>query len=264
MILKRLALLACFLLVVSTASGQTSGVVTQDPQAVSVLTQSLNAMGGFAAVGAIQDYTENGTIAYNWAGEPVQGTVRVQGKGLTGFRIDATIPAGVQTLAISGIVGRLKTADGTLKHLAPYNFANAGSLSFPALRLASALSNQTVSLSLIGTVQAEGHQVYQVRAIFPVDPTLTAIAPIADLGTLDFFIDSTSFQLVKSSENVRSERDTTVTYLHEIVYTNYQPVGGIAAPFVINERIGGQQTWSISVQSLSFNSGLSDSVFVIN
>jgi hypothetical protein len=264
MILKRLALLTSLLLVISAANSQTSSVVTQDPQAISILTQSLNAMGGFAAVGAIQDYTENGTITYNWADEPVQGAVRVQGKGLTGFRIDATLPAGVQTLAINGMAGRLKTADGTLKRLAPYNFANAGSLSFPALRLASALSNQTVSLSVVGTVQAEGHQVYQVQAIFPVDPTLATTVPIADLGTLDFFIDSTSFQLVKSSENVRSERDATVAYLHEIVYTNYQPAGGIAVPFGINERIGGQQTWSITVQSLSFNSGLSDSEFIIN
>jgi hypothetical protein len=236
----------------------------RDPQAVSILTQSLNAVGGLSVINAIQDYTSTGTITYNWTDQPVQCSVTLRGKGLSGFRMDATLPVGVQTLAVNGLSGRMKTADGQVKHLAAYNFVNAGSLSFPTLRLLSALSNQNVGLSLVGSVQAEGHQTDQVRATFPVDPTLTASVPIADLGTLDFFIDSTSFQLVKISENVRSEKDATVAYLHEVVYTNYQPVGGIAAPFGINEKIEGQQTWSISVQSTSFNSGLSDSEFIIN
>jgi len=265
MTLKRLATLSSILVVAfSTHSQQTSPTVTKDPQAVSVLTQSLNAVGGLAAVSTIQDYTGTGTITYNWADGQVQGAVTVQGKGLADFRMDATLPAGVQTLAISGLSGRQRTTNGNLKRLAAFNFSNAGSLSFPALRLARAVSDQTVSLSLVGTGQAEGHQVYQVEAVFPVDPTLAAAVSIADLGTLDFFVDSTSFQLVKVSENVRSERDTGAVFLHEIVYANYQTVNGIAAPFAINERISGQQTWSISLQSLSFNSGISDSEFVIN
>ena len=265
MLLKRLVFLSCIFLSATAASAQqTPTTVTKDPQAVSILTQSLNAAGGVAAIGTIQDYTASGTITYNWTDQPIQGPVTVRGKGLTGFRIDATLPAGIQTLAISGLSGRLKTADGTLKHLAAYNFANAGSLSFPALRLASALLDQTVSLALVGSTQAEGHQVYQLHAAFQVDPTLVPVTSITDLGTLDFFIDSTSFQLVKISENVRSERDASATYLHEVVFTNYQTVGGVTAPYGISERISGQQTWSISVQSLSFNSGLSDSEFIIN
>ncbi len=265
MTLKRLAILSSILVVAfSTYSQQSSPTVTKDPQAVSVLTQALNALGGLSAVSTIQDYTGTGTITYNWTDEQVQGTVTVQGKGLGDFRMDATLPAGVQTLAISGYSGRLRTSDGNLKRLAAYNFANAGSLSFPALRLARAVSDQTVSLSLVGTGQAEGHQVYQVEAVFPADPMLAAAVSIPGLGTLDFFVDSTSFQLVKISENVRSERDTGVVFLHEIVYTNYQTVSGVAAPFAITERISGQQTWSISLQSLSFNSGISDSEFIIN
>jgi hypothetical protein len=265
MILERLVLLSSLLVVPLVANAQVAApVVTKDPQALSVLTQSLSTVGALPTINAIQDYTGTGTITYSWAGQEVQGAVTVHGKSLSDFRMDANLAQGIQTLAVRGGIARLRTTDGQLKRLPFYNFANAGSLTFPALRIADAIADQTVNLTLIGPTETDGHQVIQVRATFPVASALTTALQFSDFGTLDFFVDSTSFQLVKISETVRSERNIETTFLHEITFGNYQVLGNLAVPCAIAERVGGQQTWSIALQTISFNSGLTDAAFSIN
>ena len=80
--LRSLAISVFFLFVLLSAPAQlTPTAVTRDPQAVSILVQSLSTAGGMSAVAAIRDFTGTGNIAYNWAGTSVdaQATVAVQG-----------------------------------------------------------------------------------------------------------------------------------------------------------------------------------------
>ena len=48
---------------------------------------------------------------------------------------------------------------------------------------------------------------------------------------------------------------------HEIRFSNYQTAGFVAVPYSISEFINGQETWCISLSSISFNNNLSDSIF---
>ncbi len=84
-----------------TATQQSNPSVQRDAQAISILSQAVNAVGGHATVAGIQDFTATGTITYSWAGEAVPGTVTVYGKGVHQFRMDANVSGGTQSLTVN-------------------------------------------------------------------------------------------------------------------------------------------------------------------
>jgi hypothetical protein len=244
-----------------TSAQQASTGATQNPQAVALLTQSLNAMGGVAAISAIQDYTGTGTITYNWANQPVQAEAKVQSMGVNTLRIDSNLNNGTQTWAIDGMAGVFIAPSGTRRNAPVYNLAITGGLTFPALRLLSILQSASTSVTYVGQVTRNGSTAYQVHCVLPISPSAPPAPNLPAFGAFDLYIDATSLLVVSLQETAYSETNFQVSFPHEIDFSNYQTVGGVAVPFAITESIGGQQTWSLSLTGLSFNSGLTEAVF---
>lgn len=262
MLLKRLALLVCiFLAITSTYAQQTPVTVTKDSQALSVLTQSMNAIGGLAAISTIQDYTGTGNITYYWAGEEVQASAAVRGMGIGGFRLDATLPTGVRTSACSGYAGVLITPDGKRSTPSFYNQMTTGSMTLPYIRIAAAMSDATTSIMYVGPSAIDGKQFLQIHFA----PTFGANSPghgkLVGLGAFDVFLDPSSLLVTKLSEIAHSDADYNQTLSHELDFSNYQKVGNIAAPLTVSETLSGQTTWSLTLTSLSFNGGLTSDIF---
>ena len=113
---------AVFLFLAPFAQGQTT--VSRDPQAVSLLTQSVNAAFGSTGLSTYRDFTATGTITYFWAGDQVLGSATVKGRGPAEFRIDASLPMGTRSYAVNYGVGALKDTDGTLKPIPFHNTVN--------------------------------------------------------------------------------------------------------------------------------------------
>lgn len=259
MTLKWLVLLSCMLVVVSSIHAQVaSQTVTKDPQAVAVLTQSLSAAGGMSAISSIQDFTGSGTITYNWASEPVQATATVRGMGISNFRLDANLPNGTRTWAVNGSSAVLITPDGNQTSLESYNLMTAGSMTIPYVRIAAVLGDTTTNIIYIGSATFNGGQAIQVHFV-PNNPS--GISSVAALGTFDLYFDPVSLLVVGLTEIGHSESNFTITYMHEIDFSNYQPSGNVVAPYTITEKIAGQTTWSTTLTSISFNNGLTASIF---
>src|SRR5207245_11596550 len=91
-LLTCLGLASVLCLLLSTAAGLAQ-VGTKDPKGVAVLIQSVNASGATNPLKPIQDFIATGTIAYFWAGEQVQGSATVKGRGSDQFRLDANLPS---------------------------------------------------------------------------------------------------------------------------------------------------------------------------
>ena len=260
----KLITILVFILSSAVAFGQSqSGTApTQDPQAVAILTQTLNAVGGLSAISAIQDYTGTGNITYFWASEPVQAAVTVQGMGLGDYRLDASLEQGIQTWACAdGLAGILITPSGASQSAPFYNLATEGSRTLPYIRIAAELADNSTSINYIGLVSTSGGQAYQVHFAQATPAAMPTGVSVQRYGEFDLYIDPKSFLIVKLTESLRSDTNLNTTYPHEIDFSNYQPVGSILAPFTISERINKQQTWSITLSTLSFNSGLTEEVF---
>lgn len=265
-----LACVLCFVLVLpfavaaqqSTQPSQTQSTApTRDPQAISVVTQSLTAAGGAQAVTAIGDYKATGTVTYFWAGQEVTGSTTIQGRGTNQFRIDSTLSSGTYTLVVSNGAGVVKDIRGVTSHISSKNALTKGNLSFPLAELATRLQDTTVSITSLGLVTYNGHQANQIRTerILAIDNTPGQA--LSKFTTRDFFIDPETFQVLGTQDTVYPDNPAAQGSPHQILFSNYQTVNGILVPFTISELVGGQQTWTIQLTQISFNSGLSDADF---
>lgn len=235
--------------------------VQRDAQALTVLSQYVQASGGLQTVTATQDYTESGNVTFNWAGKQVQGTVVTKGRGATQFRMDSQTAEGNETWLVDGLSGTVVTVDGRTHNLAPYNLKNAGSLTLPVIRIAAALSNPTTSIRYMGQVTENSHLAYQIRLTPPVEKGLAVISRLDGPGIIDLFLDSTTYQLIAEVETFHGDRNVTQTYSEEIDFSNYQATNGVLVPLTVMEKVSGQQTWSITLGNVTFNTGLSDADF---
>jgi hypothetical protein len=270
---ERSALLFClFLCAVPAWTQQTSTQpalppTIKDPQAVNILNQALTVAGGAAAIKAVTDYTATGNVTYHWNPE-VQGSVTVRGLGLGQIRVDANLPRGVHSSVLSGGQTTTKAEDGRLsQYPPPYPVPSSdafpyqppmfpGSLVLPHTQLTVVLNNPRFNISYKGIVQLDGNSVHDVQ-VQPILPGQTQPDSMTEYHTIDFFIDTTTLQLVMTQDNVPKH------IVHQIRYSDYRNVGGVQVPFSIGEQMDGQKTRDIQLSQVSFNVGLQVSTFAL-
>jgi len=267
--------------------GTSSTPAPQDPQAVSVLNQALSLAGGTPAITGIQDYQATGNITYPGTPSDLQGTVTVSGRGVNQVRIDASLPKGVRSWAVSGGKIAMKAEDGkswmtpsvdqiTISNAFPYQTPIFPSGLFsPFFQLASALNNPRFNIFYKGIVQVDGHSVHdiQVQRASP-GSTITPSpynAPTSNVpggphnnadffreyNSIDYFIDVSTFQVLMIQNVVPRHR------VLQVWYSNYGTVSGVLMPFSINEQAGAQTIWTIQLDQIGFNKGLQDSDFAL-
>jgi hypothetical protein len=241
---------------------QTSApTIQRDQQALTVLTQVLATAGGQAVLGAIQDITGTGTITYYWAGDEVQGTVTVKGRGVGQFRLDAILSNGTRSWAVNNGTGFEKEPDGTTSQIPYHNTLNFGNLTFPLYFLSAVVQDTSTSITYVGMETKNGSQVHHIRAqkVFGRDADPSGI--LGKLTRRDFFVDCTTFQVVATLDMVHPARASTLSYPREMQFSDYRTINGILVPFSIMEVATGQRTYSIQLTQVTFNSGLQDSDF---
>jgi hypothetical protein len=257
MTLKRLVLSFCLAVAVHPIFAQqpvASASATQDPQAVSILNQVFAAAGGLNALSAVQDATGNGTIAYSQP-SGVQGTAVLRVMGFDHSRIDATLPAGIQSVSISdGQVG-YKSATGTVAAVSAQAPLCPACILLPYLVLVPAVNNPSLSLLYRGSTQINGASVQQIELQEVVSGLPDPNGQFREYHTIDFFIDSTTFHILMMQDVVPNH------LVRQIQFSNYQNAGGLLVPFAVAETCGGLPTWTITLSQETFNADLQDSDF---
>lgn len=239
-------------------------VVSSDAQAVAVLGNAMNAVGGLSILAGLEDFTASGNITYFWAGQQVQGTVTLRGKGLDEFRMDADLPSGTRSWAVDHGIGMLSDTDGTVTPIPGHNAVNLGALTFPYLWLAGAAGNPQTTVSTLGTTQVNGTSAIEIRVQRHYATSYDPTGAIAQLTTRDFFVDPTTFLILKTEIMTHPAKTFSLSLPEDLYFSNYQRVSGVLVPFSIEETINGQEIWTVQISSVQFNSGLSDADFSVN
>jgi hypothetical protein len=236
-------------------------VPQRDPQALTILQQCLALAGGPSGVGSIQDFTGVGTITYFWAGEPTTGSVTSRGLGASEFRLDAALPSGTRSWAVSSGEGTLKDADGSTTALPYADALTLSGYSFPFLSLAAVLTDTSYSVGNSAPTELTGRMAYQIQ----IQRTFsTQQDPNGSLGAQTrqtLFIDTSSLQLIRLDSFAHQNGRVSDEYVRTLRFSDYRAVNGVLAPFHLDETLSGQQTLSIQLDSVVFNSGLTDSIF---
>jgi outer membrane lipoprotein-sorting protein len=265
--LKRGRKLAVAILVVSALTCGCAGQLAvpqqaqRDQQALSILSQTLQAAGGVAALSAVQDFTGTGRITYYWDDE-VSGTVTVRGRGLSQFRIDATLPEGVRTVIASKDASFVAQPDGTVQPIPRDSAKVLRSMTLPYPVLIAAIQDSWASVEFLGLVDHGGKQVYDIRIerVLPKRNDIDGL--LRKQSVRDVFIDPTSFLVTSTLTVLDPTADGPGGVPHEILFSNYQAVNGLAIPFSITETVrGGQQLLTMQLSQVSINTGLTDADF---
>jgi hypothetical protein len=258
-------LVLSFLLILSSSprldAQQSTTTPQRDPQAVDILNQCLNLAGGISTIGAIVDYTASGVITYHWAGKDVDGNVTVRGRGLDQFRMDASLPTGVRSWAASRGVSSQQAEDGSVSQRRGFAALNPSSFAFPYMQLAAATKSSNFQLLNRGIVQLYGQSAYDIRVLGFSLQGSPSQDPKTELDATDFFIDTSTLQVVMLREMPLPSANSPPGPLHQIRFSDYRTVNGVLVPFTIAEAVGGQETWIIHLDRISFNSGLVQSDF---
>jgi hypothetical protein len=262
--LPALALVSFLSLVTARPSGtqQTStGAVQRDPQAITIITKALNAAGGIGTLAAIQDFTASGTVSYNWGESPVQGNVTVKGRGLAQFRLDATLPEGAHSWVMNNGTALEKHHDGTVTPL-PFTLTlRPANSTFPFFRLLAVLQDTSWSISSVGTVEYDGQQAYSIglQRTYTDGTDPTGFKSTATKS--DFIIDPNTFLVLSIQDKAYRKDGGPGDAPHEMQFSAYKSFNGILVPSSVTELIGGQQTATIQLNQITFNSGLTDTDF---
>jgi hypothetical protein len=245
----------------AAASNANPAAPVRDPQAVAVIAQTLAATGGASAFAAIQDFTAAGQITYFWAGTETTGSATLRGRGPDQIRLDANLPEGIHSWAVTETKGAIKKPDGSTKSIQYANSVNLGGMTFPQLRLAAALADPSCSISLAGAASLNGRSVtiVQIQRVFPADQDPSG--DLTKLNTKSYLIDSQSFVIVATRDTLYSDDGRMLPTTHELEFSNFTRTNGVEVPFSVTEKIGGQQTWSLQLSSIAFNGGLAASLF---
>jgi hypothetical protein len=246
-----------FSLLLGAASAQSSSPV-RDIQALAVLSHAIDAAGG-PNLSTVSDVAGTGTITYFWAGPNTSGTVTVKSRSTGQFRLDAALPNGTRSWAVSNGTGTLLNADGSKNPIPYHNAITLGGLAFPVPKLAAALTDTSWSVSYVGLVTVEKQNFYEVRVHQDLVPAIKdPDGSVNRLQDANLFFDPTTYQLVSIQNQTHPVSTCTVDIPHAVYFSDYRSINGVSVPFSITEYIGGMKVWSIQLSSVQLNTSLTD------
>jgi hypothetical protein len=254
----RLAI-ALILLLPLRLSAQVTSV--SDPLAISLAQQSVSAITTGAPV---SDVTVTGNVVSIIGDDSQTGIGTFQAKGTSESRVDLTLANGTRSdvrSVISGIPsGAWVQSGGTPTSYAFHNCWTDAAWFFPALSSLSQTANagfvfKYIGLEPHGTVNTQHIQVYQWSA--------QASPSLAQLSSMDFYLDAISSLPVAIAFNVHPDDNMDQNIPVEIDFANYQAISGVQVPIHFQEIYNGGVTLDVTVTNTAINTGLPDTLFTL-
>lgn len=257
---SKLFLPLCLVSLLATAQqSSSSSAQPKDPQAITILNDVISAGGGAQAIGSLQDFTAKGTITFNYANS-VASPVTIKGRGLTQFRLDASLPEGMFSWAVTNGSGFRREATGETANIPYHNAINLGVLTLPYAKMNAALSDSNIQVTYIGLQSIQGQQFYQIRISSHAGPTDPS-GKLQTLQTADYFVDPASYHLLAIQDHTHPVQTFTKDVTHAVYFSDFRTISGILVPFSIVEKINDQKVWSTQLSDITFNGGLTDTDF---
>jgi hypothetical protein len=229
---------------------------TRDPQAVATLQQSIAAMGSTVPA----DSVANGTVTIVAGTETDQGTIRILTRANNETLEQIQTPQAERTQVFSQ--GQASETVGTTATAFPLErAATAQCRDFPLPFLLALINNPDETLAFVGAEQL-GVSALHIRAT----NTYTSqkrLQFLAEFSTTDLWIDAKTLLPVKVANVQREGGGSSPMTRLEIFFADYQNTGGVLYPRTIQKSWNGTQWMTITLQSVTYNTGLTDANFPV-
>src|ERR1051326_2721730 len=224
-----------------------------DPQAVTYAMQATSALTG---ANPIMDTTLIGTATRSVGSDQGSGPTTLYAKSQFASRIDMNLSSGNRSEIRNSVPspqGEWIGSDGTPTQYALHNCYTDPAWFFPALSSLASANNPNEILSYVGLETLNGSSVQHIRSVWSGQP----------LSTMDFYLDATTLLPVEIDFNAHPDDNMAVNVSFQILFSDYQNVGGALVPYHVQELLSGTVLLDFTASSAALNTGLSDSLFAI-
>ncbi|HEV3481438.1 MAG TPA: hypothetical protein VGR97_03830 [Candidatus Acidoferrales bacterium] len=231
----------------------------RDPQAMLVLQAAIKAMGG----GAPSDSAATGSVNATVGSESQDGTVQIFTRATDQSSEAVSLPNLSQTTIYSHWMAGQVDGSTAQQQLTDQLAATSQTALYPLPLLVGTLNNPDASLQYVGQETVDDAVTQHIRFwnTFASKPHLLPLAPFS---LHDVWIDTSTGLPVKISFTQQAAAGRAFKTLVELNFSNYQQTSGFAYPYTIKKSLNGTPWLTISIQSVSFNTGLQYSQFQVN
>ncbi len=229
----------------------------RDPQAVALLQRAVLAMG--AAVPT--DSVATGTVVIVAGSKTDTGTMRILTRGTDQSAAQISTPAATYGVVFSR--GGANEVEGTATKSLQLELALTSQCpEFPLPLLAAVLNNADASFQYVGLETLDGGSLHHIRFwnTFASSPKLQ---PLAEFTVKDVWIDAVNGLPRRLAYDRRAGGGAEPRIPVVVVFSDYRNVGGVYYPFRIEKSLNGTPWATITIQSVAFNTGLSDADFPV-
>jgi hypothetical protein len=234
-----------------------------DPQALLYAAQSIVAI---TAGKQILDVTLSGRVTWTVGKESETGTVTLWALGTGESRVDLALSSGnrkeIRDSSAETGRGTWRNPTGGTELSSPHNCSTDPVWFFPAL--GSLSTRPDVVLSYVGWEARNGSTVQHLRSYVYMPSSSTRSSAIQQLSAMDFYLDAVTHLPVATVSNTHPHDVPDSNIAVEIDFRNYQLIDGVRVPMHIRRFVQGTLLADISLDTASFNTGLSRSTFEID
>jgi hypothetical protein len=229
----------------------------RDTQAIAILQQSVATMASIAPT----DSTASGTVTIVEGSTTQSGSIQILTRGTSQTAETLTLPDGKREVVYSN--GDAKEINGSGSANPPLELIVSDQCpDFPLPLLLSALNNSDESFRYIGQETLNGVAVQHVQ-IWNSFASKRRLQKLAPFSLKDIWIDIQSGTPLKIAYSRRAGGGAVPAIPIEVTFSNYTKVNGVLYPFQINKSMTGTPWQTITIQSVSFNTGLTATQFQV-
>jgi hypothetical protein len=207
------------------------------------------------------DSSATGTLQIIDGSQTSEGTVGILTKGSGESLVQLTTPNFTQTLIFAN--GQANQVVGTtVSVLSLERTQTTQAAEFPLPLLLAIINNSDNSLVYVGLETSTGQSLNHVQSC-DTYASQSAMQPLASFSTRDIWFDASSGLPVRVSYLRRDAQGAVASVAVDIFFSNYQAAQGVLYPMTIQESLNGTPWATLSIQSVSFNVGLTDADFPI-
>jgi outer membrane lipoprotein-sorting protein len=229
----------------------------RDPRALAVLEESLVAMGRAVP----SDSSATGIVTIVEGSTSDSGTIQILTRGSNQTAETINLSNGRRAVIYSN--GEAREVHGTQSTVAVMELSVTDQCpDFPLPLLLSALKDLDEAFEYVGQDSLDGVSVQHVRVwdTFASDPRLQKLA---SFSAKDIWFDSRSGLPVKLAYSRRAGQGAVPSFAVEVFFSNYTSAGGVLYPFEVKKSYNGTPWETITIQSVTFNTGLTDAQFQV-
>ncbi len=224
-------------------------VAQRDPQALSLLSQSLAAM---TKGRPITDVKLQAQVTRTAGSETDTGSATLEAAAYDKSNTNLALTSGPRAEIRNGSDGVWSGVDAKRHPVPMHNTWTAAAWFAPALVIQSWVQDPSFCLAYAGQEDREGAQAHHLRAWRTVktDPR------IASLSAMDLYLDPQTLLPVAVAFNTHPDDDLGVDLPVQVTYAGYQTFSGLVAPSHIQQFLQGSLLLDLSVTVTGANSGL--------